>query len=57
MPGRLDPQQLLSGLNTQVSRWFPRTLRQEAMLPLVHVLRLSHHAKHRLVHLESQRAA
>lgn len=57
VPRCLDPQKFLPGLDAQVTRRFSRTLRQEAMLPLIHILRFAHHAEHRLVHFESQGAA
>ena len=42
----------LSRLYAQVMRLLAKRLNEEAVLPLIHVLALLHHAEHRLEHLD-----
>lgn len=51
VPAVLDAQQLLAGLDAQISRLVAGALQQEAMLSTVHGLRFLDDAKHGLIYL------
>lgn len=57
VPGSLDSQKLLSRFHAEIARRLTRTLDQEAVLTLVHVLGFAHHAEQRLVDLEGEGTA